>query len=225
MDGAPSLWDHSYNMIKNLLATLLLPGKVLYRVQEPSTIFLTFDDGPNARHTPDVLDVLDQHQVKATFFMVGRDVRLNAAVATDVARRGHVLANHTLTHPRMDRLSTQARQLEIEGMDDVIEGVGGQRAQGLFRPPYGHASFRLIGQCLSLQRTVVMWSRDSYDFRATEDEVVQGFEKRAPVAGDILLFHDDSAVSASSLRRLIPRWKDAGLRFGTLRGHRQGGAQ
>jgi peptidoglycan-N-acetylglucosamine deacetylase len=206
-------------MIKSFLASNLLAGRVLYRIREPETVYLTFDDGPNARHTPDVLSVLDEHDVKATFFMVGRDVRLNPRVAADVANRGHVLANHTLTHPRMDRLSRSARQLEIEGMDDVIESVGGQRAQGLFRPPYGHASVSLIGQCLSLKRTVVMWSRDSFDYRASEDEVVAGFEKREVVAGDILLFHDDSPASAPALRRLIPRWKRAGLRFATLSGH------
>ena len=203
-------------MIKNLLASALLPGKVLYRIDQPGTVFLTFDDGPNARHTPDVLDVLDQHDAKATFFMVGRDVRINEKVAATVASRGHVLANHTLTHPRMDRLSASARQIEIEGMDDVIASVGGQRAQMLFRPPYGHASFSLVGQCLKLHRVVTMWSRDSYDFRASEDEVVAGFEKRPIEGGDILLFHDDSASSAPSLRRLIPRWKDAGLRFAGL---------
>ena len=212
-------------MIKNLLASTLLSGRVLYRISEPGTVFLTFDDGPNARHTPDVLDVLDEHDVKATFFLVGRDVRLNESLAADVARRGHVLANHTLTHPRMDRLSNDARQIEIEGMDDVIASVGGQHAQGLFRPPYGHASFSLIGQCLSLKRTVVMWSRDSFDFRASADEVVAGFEQRDAVAGDILLFHDDSAASAPALRKLIPRWKAAGLRFGTLQGHARGDAR
>jgi len=205
-------------MIKNLLASTLLPGKVLYRIDRPDTVFLTFDDGPNARHTPDVLDVLDEHDVKASFFMVGRDVRINEKVAAAVASRGHVLANHTLTHPRMDRLSMGARQIEIEGMDEVIASVGGQRAQMLFRPPYGHASFSLIGQCLRLRRTVTMWSRDSFDFRASEDEVVAGFEKRPVKGGDILLFHDDSASSAPALRRLIPRWKDAGFRFAGLPG-------
>ena len=98
-------------MIKNLLASTLLPGKVLYRIDRPDTVFLTFDDGPNARHTPDVLDVLDEHDVKASFFMVGRDVRINEKVAAAVASRGHVLANHTLTHPRMDRLSMGASSI------------------------------------------------------------------------------------------------------------------
>lgn len=202
--------------MKALLARTFLSGKVVYGMPDRGTLYLTFDDGPHPERTPPVLDVLEAHGVKATFFNVGTELRAHEALAREVVARGHALANHSLTHPRMDRLSDSARRLEIERMDALLADFGASALPGLYRPPYGHASLGLVRLCLSMRRKIVMWSRDSFDFKYTADEVVAGFERQPPEGGQILLFHDDSAAAAPALARLIPRWQARGLRFDTL---------
>jgi peptidoglycan/xylan/chitin deacetylase (PgdA/CDA1 family) len=202
--------------LKTLLAKLILPGRVLYRLPSPDTVYLTFDDGPNAGHTRAVLDVLDRHGARATFFMVGRDVHAHPELVDEVVRRGHRIGNHSLIHPRMDRMSAPARRLEIVGLDGVMAGWPSAYDGGWFRPPYGYASVGLIRQALGLGRRIVMWTRDSYDFKWGADEIVQGFVAEPPRAGDILLFHDDSPGAAPALDRLLPQWRARGLRLDAL---------
>lgn len=202
--------------MKTLLARTFLPGKVVYGMPDRRTLYLTFDDGPHPERTPPVLDVLDRHGVKATFFNVGTELRTHAALAREVVARGHALANHSLTHPRMDRLSDEARRLEIERMDVLLSEFGPAALPGLYRPPYGHASLGLVKLCMAMRRTIVMWSRDSFDFKLDAAGVVAGFEQQPPAGGQILLFHDDSAAAAPALAELIPRWLARGLRFDTL---------
>lgn len=202
--------------MKALLARTFLSGKVVYDMPDRGALHLTFDDGPHPERTPPVLDVLDRHGAKATFFNVGTELRAHEALAREVVARGHALANHSLTHPRMDRLSDASRRLEIERMDTLLTEFGASALPGLYRPPYGHASLGLVRLCLAMQRKIVMWSRDSFDFKLSAPDVVAGFERQPPQGGQILLFHDDSAAAAPALAELIPRWQARGLRFETL---------
>jgi peptidoglycan-N-acetylglucosamine deacetylase len=75
-------------------------------------LYLTFDDGPSELHTPVILDLLDQHQIKATFFVVGRDAQVRPELVRRLVSCGHELGNHTLIHPRMDLLSNRGRELD-----------------------------------------------------------------------------------------------------------------
>lgn len=202
--------------LKRALLQLAMGRRVLVSVPRGRAVCLTFDDGPNPATTPGLLDVLDRHGVRGTFFMIGREVRAHAALAREVARRGHELGNHTLTHPRMDRVGDRARGLEIDAMDDLLCSIDG-RARHLFRPPYGHMSVALLRYFKRRGgAALAYWSRDSMDYTWTSAQVVAGFEAQPPRAGDILLFHDDGQTAAEALDRLLPLWKQQGLRFATL---------
>lgn len=202
--------------LKRSLLQLALRRHVLIDVRRSRHVHLTFDDGPNPASTPQLLGVLNRYGVKCTFFMVGRELRSNPDVAAEVVRQGHALGNHTLTHPRMDRISDTARALEIDAMDELLCQLDG-KARHLFRPPYGHMSLALLSFCLRHGgEPLAYWSRDSMDYTWCADRVIDGFKRRPPRPGDIVLFHDDSGTAAQALDTLIPIWNAQGLTFATL---------
>jgi peptidoglycan-N-acetylglucosamine deacetylase len=178
-------------------------------------LYLTFDDGPSAVHTPPILELLDQHGVKATFFVVGRDAQVRPELVRRLVASGHELGNHTLIHPRMDFLSKRGRDLEINGMEQLLANFDGG-VPHYFRPPYGGLSISLLTYCLAAGHRVALWSRDSLDYGGDAERVVAAFELKQPVAGDILLFHDDGVTARLALARLLPRWLAAGFSFHTL---------
>lgn len=202
--------------VKGALLQFALGRHVLLRLRKSRHVCLTFDDGPNPRSTPQLLAVLARHQVKATFFMIGRELRAFPEIAREVVRQGHELGNHTLTHPRMDRIADSARGLEIDAMDTMLAEFDG-RARHLFRPPYGHMSVSLLAFCVRHGGdALAYWSRDSMDYTWGVERVIGGFNDRPPQAGDIVLFHDDGDTAGQALDRLLPQWKAQGLTFATL---------
>jgi peptidoglycan-N-acetylglucosamine deacetylase len=178
-------------------------------------LYLTFDDGPHAVHTRPLLDLLAQHKVKATFFVVGREAHAEPDAVRRIVAEGHALGNHTITHPRMDLLSDAARDLEIDGMDAYLCEFD-RRPVHAFRPPYGGVSLSLFAYALQPGRNVALWSRDSMDFKHPAPQVVEDFARRPPQAGDIILFHDDGAAACEALSTLLPKWLGEGFKFGTF---------
>jgi peptidoglycan-N-acetylglucosamine deacetylase len=202
-------------MKKSLLGLLTFNRILFKRPKARKVLYLTFDDGPNASHTARLLDLLAETGVKATFFVVGRDVVASPELVKRVVAEGHELGNHSLIHPRMDMLSNQARRLEVDGMDRLLATFD-DRASHYFRPPYGRVSISLMSFCLRQGYDVAMWSRDSMDYRDEAPLVVKGLTEEPVKNGDIVLFHDDSARASTALGELIPLWKSQGFEFLTL---------
>jgi peptidoglycan/xylan/chitin deacetylase (PgdA/CDA1 family) len=178
-------------------------------------LYLTFDDGPHVQHTPALLDLLGQHRVSATFFIVGREAYAEPDIVRRIVAEGHHLGNHSITHPRMDFLSDAARDLEIDGMETLLCEFD-RRSGHYFRPPYGGVSVSLFSYGLRSGRRMAMWSRDSLDYKYPAEKIVEGFAASPPKAGDIILFHDDGAAAGAALARLLPLWKSQGFEFETL---------
>ena len=160
------------------------------------SVYLTFDDGPIPEVTPWVLDVLDQYNVKATFFMVGDNIRKHPAEFEMVKARGHRLGNHTYNH-----LSGH-----LHGIRSYVRNV--ERANyylhtNLFRPPHGWMKWTQYYALLSRYR-IVMWdvvTRD-YSRRLTAADVLNNV-KRYARPGSIITFHD-SLKSIDKLRTALP---------------------
>jgi peptidoglycan/xylan/chitin deacetylase (PgdA/CDA1 family) len=186
-------------------------------------VALTFDDGPNPAATPRLLDLLDRNGVRATFFLIGRHVRACPQLAAEIAARGHVLANHTETHPRLTWLSTQSAAGELQRCQEAIEKAAGHAPEWM-RPPYGArgpqvaAAVRQAGL-----RAVVMWSVWARDWKPQPPQPV--IERLREVrGGDIVVLHDgapgqlgaDRSHTVAALEHWLPRWKEAGLEFVTL---------
>ncbi len=176
----------------------LLYPKALWRINpEEKAVYLTFDDGPIPEVTPRVLDILDHYGVKATFFMVGDNVRKHPEVFRQVVERGHRLGNHTFNHLGGIRHTTRDYVRNIHKANAYIHS-------DLFRPPHGWLRHR---QYYFLKRhyKLVMWDLVTRDYskRLNAQDVFNNV-KRYARPGSIITFHD-SLRSASKLWDAFPR--------------------
>jgi len=195
-------------------------GRTLTRVPAGAGIALTFDDGPNPAITPLLLDTLDRHQVRATFFLIGRWVRTCPAIAADIAARGHTIGNHTDTHPNTIWLSTRRIAGELIRCRESIERAGA-RPSALTRPPWG---FRGPQFGTAATRSgfdhVVMWTVMGRDWTARGQRNLIDRLRRVR-RGDIVVLHDgdhaalgaDRHETVKALEYWLPRWRDRGLRL------------
>ncbi len=192
------------------------------RGEDCCEVALTFDDGPNPRCTPALLDLLDQHQAKATFFLVGRFVRQHPELAREIAARGHALGNHTQTHPNLFWKSTGGIARELEECQRTIEEVCGVRPR-LFRPPFGFRGPHLFPVVRRMEMEVVMWSVTPADWKIQPPEQIAGRVKKAR-KGDIVLLHDgdyrqtdgDRMHTVKGLALALPRFAARGWRCVTV---------
>jgi len=198
-------------------------GPTIRRTGDPLTIALTFDDGPNPAATSPLLDLLDRHRVQATFFLIGAWVREQPSLANDIAARGHVVGNHTDSHPALALLSAERIRQELERCDDSIQAATSKKPRWM-RPPFGYRSL-LLDRIIRRRggAGVVMWSASARDWKPQRTERVIERLRRAQ-GGDIVLLHDgdhrvmnsERCHTIAALQHWLPRWKDSGIRFVTL---------
>lgn len=179
-------------------------------------LFLTFDDGPHPVFTPMLLDILREFEVRATFFVVGSEVERHQDIVQRIVREGHALGNHTFNHDDFARLSAARQIQEIETMNALLARFDPNRVH-LFRPPRGYLSLPLFLRLRAQKVALAMWSYDSMDYTNPSADGLCARFARAPVQnGEIVLFHDDNAITIEAMRRLLPRWRAEGYRFSTL---------
>lgn len=181
-----------------LLYRLLFPEAV-WRIKRKGgkpVVYLTFDDGPIPEETPWVLDLLDRYGIKATFFMVGDNVRRYPELLEEVRRRGHSYGNHTMHH--LQGMKTKAHRYlrDIAEADAHIDSP-------LFRPPHGLIRWKQA-KTIKDHFNLVMYdvvSRD-YSRKLTGDEVLRNVRRYAR-NGSIIVFHDSLKASAN-MRYALP---------------------
>ncbi len=185
--------------------------------QHGRVLYLTFDDGPHPEHTPVLLDLLAAHGAKATFFLIGREAERYPDVVERIVREGHTLGNHSWSHPQFDQLDLAAQREEIERADRLLTGFDGMLRHD-FRPPRGVMPRPMVLDCVRSGRRIAYWSYDSLDYSKRPAETLIASAKRHPLrAGEIVLMHDDSALSLQLLRTMLPEWAADGFTFGSLR--------
>ena len=151
-------------------------------------IYLTFDDGPVPGATTTVLDILRSHNAKATFFVVGENVRKHPQLLRDVGSEGHQIGNHTFNHVKGWGNSVSDYISQVDACDQIIEATLG-KASGLFRPPYGRITFAQA-RAVSQSHKVIMWQILSGDFDPGLNVKTSLQALRRAKGGDILVFHD-----------------------------------
>jgi peptidoglycan-N-acetylglucosamine deacetylase len=195
-------------------------GATLRHTGDPSTMALTFDDGPNPAITPGLLELLERYNARATFFLTGKHTRSFPGLAKEISERGHTVGNHTETHPKLTFLSPRRIGEELDRCDEAITSATGKAIRWM-RPPYGFRGPLLDGVVRARGGAgVVMWSAMAYDWKPQPAERVIN-RLRGARGGDIVLLHDadhrqpqsDRAHTVAALEYWLPRWKDAGLRF------------
>jgi peptidoglycan/xylan/chitin deacetylase (PgdA/CDA1 family) len=187
---------------------LLVPSAI-WRVKTlEKMIFLTFDDGPQPEVTPWVLNELEKHHAKATFFSVGNNLKLYPDIAESIVRNGHSLANHTLNHIKGWNTPLAIYQNEIFQTNgliaDIYRKIGVQPSTWCFRPPYGRITRSQLIGAKQQGLHVIMWTQLScdYDVQLDCDLSLQAL-KRDLKPGSIVVFHD-SQKAFQQLKQLLP---------------------
>ncbi len=182
----------------------------IYSVQRDDKVLsISFDASWGADKTLSILDILDEHGVKTTFFLVGGWVDKYPDMVKEIAARGHEIGNHSDTHPHMSQLSESDIKDELRIMSDKVEKLTGVRPT-LFRPPYGDYNNRVIEVARAEGYECVQWSIDSLDWkdRGTEDIIKQCTYRVDN--GDIVLFHNDSNDIVNALPTVIKHYQGLG---------------
>ena len=138
-------------------------GRTLIAPQRPDELAVTFDDGPNPAWTPRLLDVLAQHGVKATFFLLGQFVEREPALARSIAGSGHLIGNHSWSHPNLSLTPARRVREELLRTRDMLEQITGKPVR-FFRPPFGARRPYVLRAARELGMTPVMWNAMTSDW-------------------------------------------------------------
>ncbi len=192
----------------------------------PKTLLLTFDDGPHARYTAEILRILDHYKVKAIFFQVGQnlgvmrdgraEVTRNVNVVEALLRGGHVIANHTYTHPVLPKLTDAQVDDEIDTTQALLLAIAPQSGRApLFRPPYGARNPLVLAEIADRGLRSVIWNIDSRDWA---DPIPQSiaqrvFDEAGRQGRGIILMHDIHGRTVQALPRIIEGLLQRGFRF------------
>src|SRR5580658_1100215 len=188
---------------------------------------LTYDDGPNDPHTLHLLEVLAKHDVKATFFLIGRYVQQRPDLAREIVQAGHVIGNHTFTHPLLIFKSAAEIRRELSTCRSAIEdAVGGTSSaiSNLFRPPFGgrRPAVLRIARELGLDR--ILWNVTGFDWTAPPSAVIEKKVEDQIRGGDVIVLHDgghkqlgaDRSQTVLATDHLIAKYKSEGYEFKTI---------
>lgn len=143
--------------------TSQLFGPTLIAPARPDEIALTFDDGPNPAWTPQLLELLERHNVKATFFLVGKYAREESVLAQHLANSGHVVGNHTWSHPNLALTAPKRVREELRATKDALEQITGEPVR-FFRPPFGARRPDVLRAARELGMTPVLWNAMTNDW-------------------------------------------------------------
>lgn len=192
---------------------------VIYRCpNDRMEIALTFDDGPHPRYTPMILEILEEYGIKATFFMIGENVRYYTPAAEAVIRAGHEVGNHTDSHHSLRPLDEAAMRREIEACEDAISSLAEYRPR-FVRPPEGEMSDAMKHLMSDMDYRIVLWDVDTRDWAHTPPAVIAERVLADVKAGDIILMHDfigTRSPTPEALRLIIPALLERGYRFVTV---------
>jgi peptidoglycan/xylan/chitin deacetylase (PgdA/CDA1 family) len=199
--------------------TSQLFGRTLIAGSDPNEIALTFDDGPNDPYTQQLLDLLAHHQVRATFFLMGDYVRQRPDVARAIHQAGHLLGNHTVTHPSLMWQRPARVREELVKCSSIIEDATGEAVK-YFRPPFGARRPDVLRTVADLGMKPVMWNITAHDWDANDAQALEAkvqaglLHNQERGRSSNVLLHDgghralgiDRSVTLAATQSLLASW-------------------
>ncbi len=179
--------------------------------RDDGSIAISFDAAWGGDKTMRILDILDEYQVKTTFFLVDTWTQKYPELVKEIHARGHEIGNHSTTHPQMSKISVEQMRKELKVMADNLEKLTGERP-ALFRPPYGDYSNQVILTAREEGYVPVQWSVDSLDWKNRGAEDMISRATRQTKSGDIVLFHNDAKYIADALPAILKSYREQGLK-------------
>lgn len=194
---------------------------VLHGSPTKNQVALTFDDGPDIRFTPQVLDTLAKHDVKATFFLMGARAKEHRDIVNRIHKEGHAIGNHTYWHPNLPKEDLGRLHWELTETEKVIEDITGFKPR-LFRSPYGALNEEMVEILGENNNTVIGWNVDSLDWKQPGADIISDNVLSNIGFGSIILMHDggdwsmDLSGTAQALDKIISMLKEDGTKFVTV---------
>ncbi|MDD3303519.1 MAG: polysaccharide deacetylase family protein [Clostridia bacterium] len=183
-------------------------------------LYITFDAGYEAGYTPKILEALKKHNVKATFFMVGTLLKSNPDLIKQIDTDGHIIANHSMHHPNMSKMSTMEDfKKEIEPVEILYKEITGKDMKKFYRPPQGIFSKTNLKMANELGYKTIFWSLAYVDwYKNKQPSHEEAFDKIMSRVHDgaIILLHSTSKTNSEILDELLTKLEKQGYTFGTL---------
>lgn len=204
-------------------------GRTILAGHDPAQFALTFDDGPNDAHTPALLELLSRYQVRASFFLIGNFVRQRPSLVREIRAAGHMVGNHTMTHPWLAFESPRRVREELATCNGAIEDTLGEGVH-FFRPPHGARRPDVLRAGRDLGLTPVLWNAMGFDWKSISAEQIAAHLERGIVrnrrrkCGSNLLLHDgghtamgvDRSRSIGAAGRILERYPPGATRYVTV---------
>ncbi|QOR64705.1 polysaccharide deacetylase family protein [Cytobacillus suaedae] len=223
LEGGPETTERVRYPVSNIVLQQRYPETIV--LSGPSAekkVALTFDDGPDPRFTGQVLDVLNQYNVDATFFVMGARAEAYPDLVKRMINEGHIVGNHTYWHPNLvDQANVATLEREVNRTEETLEDLIGYRTK-LFRAPYGFLYNELVEKLRDMNYTVVGWSVDSLDWQEEPPAVITNTVTSQVQPGSVILMHDGGEWDANrtptieSLKQIIPTLQQQGYEFVTV---------
>ena len=185
---------------------------------EDKRIALTFDDGPHYKYTAEILDILDEYNIKATFFVVGQLAEKYPELILRELAEGHEVASHTWSHAHLTMLSDKSLEDEIYATEELLYELAEYRPT-LLRPPEGKYGDNLLRVAGKLDYEVILWTVDTRDWAHTPTETIVNTVLENTESGSIILCHDfigGESPTPAALREFIPKLIENGYEFVTV---------
>ena len=206
-EGGSADFSNAYN----IYATLLTISTAGLPVEEPPSIALTFDDGPNVRYTPMLLDGLKKRNIRASFFLIGENIEGNEDILLQMRKDGHLIGNHTWDHVQLDKIPAEKARLEIEKTNNRI-----YEASGIYpsyvRPPFGAW---IKDMELSVTMLPVFWDVDTLDWQSKNIDSILSIAQKQVHDGSIILMHDGYQTSVDAALKIADLFTEKGYVFVT----------